>query len=225
MLEANKKIWFEKLFAIYNRNLLKRRFHSFSVKNFEPLKSRNKKTPLIIYANHSSWWDGLVLFEILKNGDFDSFVMMEEKQLKDLRFFRYLGAFSVIRENFQEAVKSANYAVEIIKSGNNKTLLIFPQGEIRANDFRPIKFYNGLAYIVEKVNKCILVPCSIRYEFLKEFKPEIFVRFGKLEFVETKKDFDRKRFTQNAEKKITENLDALISDIIENNLNDFSNIF
>lgn len=225
MLEANKNIWFEKLFAVYNKNLLKRRFHSLRVENIEPLKNRYENIPLIIYANHSSWWDGLVLFEILKGKKFDSYVMMEEKQLKDLKFFRLLGAFSVIRENYREALKSVNYAVEILTAGNDKTLLIFPQGEILPNDSRPFKFYNGLAYIIEKIKKCNLVPCSIRYEFLNEFKPEVFVRFGKMKFVEADKDFDLKEFTRYAELRMTENLDDLKSAIIKNQTNNFAKIF
>ncbi len=224
MLEANKKIWFEKLFAVYNRNLLKRRFHSLNIKNFSPLKNRDKKIPLIIYANHSSWWDGLVMFEILKGKDFDSFVMMEEKQLVKLKFFRMLGAFSIVRENFREAIKSVEYAVNLLKSGNNKTLLIFPQGEILPNDLRPIKFFNGLSFLIEKLEDCNIVPCSIRYEFLNEHKPEIFVKFGNLEKFECDKDFDRKEFSKSLENRMTENLELLKSDIIENKLQDFQNI-
>ncbi|CAN5724106.1 lysophospholipid acyltransferase family protein [soil metagenome] len=224
MLVANKKIWFEKIFAVYNRNLLKRRFHSLNVTNFSPLKNRNKQIPLIIYVNHSSWWDGLVLFEILKTGEFDSYVMMEEKQLAKLKLFRMLGAFSVDRENYREAIKSAEYAVNLLKSGNKKALLIFPQGEILPNDLRPIKFFKGLSFIVEKLGECNIVPCSVRYEFLNEYKPEIFVRFGNLNTFEFVNNFERKYFTEILENRMTDNLDILKSDIIENKIKDFQNI-
>lgn len=224
MLEANKNLWFEKLFAVYNRNLLKRRFQSLKVKDFSQIKNRNEKIPLIIYANHSSWWDGLIFFEILKSREFDSYVMMEEKQLAKFKFFRKLGAFSVVRENNREALKSADYAVSILKSGNNKTLLVFPQGEILPNDFRPIRFYNGLSYIVENCEKCNLVPCSVRYEFLNNYKPETFVSFGKMKSLNSAGNFNRKEFTKNLEIRMTENLDGLKSDIIENNLSNFQNI-
>lgn len=225
MLKANKSFWFKKLFAVYNRNLLKRRFHSLNVKNFSPLEIRNKAFPLIIYANHSSWWDGLVLFEILKSDKFDSFVLMEEKQLKNFSLFRRLGAFSIVREDRKKALKSLNYAVGILKTGINKTLLIFPQGKILPNDYRPINFFNGLSYIIEKTENCSLVPCAIRYEFLNNFKPELFVSFGELEMIEVADDFERKSLTSNLENKMTANLDNLKSDIIKNNLRDFKNLF
>ena len=224
MLEANKIIWIEKIFALYNRNLLKRRFHSLSLKNFSSIKNRDQQIPLIIYANHSSWWDGLVMFEILKIKDFESYVMMEEKQLVKLKFFRMLGAFSVVRENSRQAIKSIEYAVKVLKSGNRKTLLIFPQGEILPNDLRPLKFFNGLSMIIEKLGICNVVPCSIRYEFLTDYKPDILVKFGKLETVEFSKDIKRKNFTKTLETRLTENLDNLKSEFIENKLQDFQNI-
>jgi hypothetical protein len=164
------------------------------------------------------------MFEILKGKDFDSYVMMEEEQLKKLKFFRMLGAFSVIRENYREARKSVEYANKLLTKGNKKTLLIFPQGEILPNDFRPVKFYNGISFLIEKLEKCNIVHCSIRYEFLNEYKPEIFVKFGKLETVGVDKNFDRKEFTKILETKMLENLDTLKSDIIENRLQDFKNI-
>ncbi len=225
MLKAKKSFWFEKLFAIYNRNLLERRFHSFQIQNLESLLSRDPKMPLIIYANHSSWWDGLILFEILKNLDFENYVLMEEKQLSKFRFFRRIGAFSIIREKPFEIKKSLKYAVELLSKGKNKTLLIFPQGEIIPNDRRPLKFFQGLIYLCERIPKCGLIPCSIRIEFLKEFKPEIFVKFGEISYFERTGKTERKFLTNRFEKILTENLNSLKTDIIENKIENFTRIF
>lgn len=225
MLTANKSIWFEKLFGVYNRNLLKRNFHSFKVRNLQNLTNSDKNIPLIIYANHSTWWDGLILFELLKKDDFDSYVLMEEKQLRKYKFFRKLGAFSIIRENFRESIKSLNYAIEILSNGKNKTLLIFPQGEIFPNDKRPIEFFNGLSYLISKLEKCILIPCSIRLEFVQKHKPEIFIGFGETEIYSRNEKFNRKVLTRRFKEKLTANLDLLKSDIIENKFDGFQTIF
>ena len=115
MLKANKSAWFEKIFAVYNRNLFKRRFHSLHVSGMEFLDKKDAEIPLIIYANHSGWWDGLVVFEICRQAKLDFYVMMEEKQLKNLFLFRKLGAFSVVRENARKAMESINYAVELLE--------------------------------------------------------------------------------------------------------------
>jgi 1-acyl-sn-glycerol-3-phosphate acyltransferase len=141
MLEAKKNFLFEKIFVSYNRFLLKRRFCSIKISGLEYLENRNPDLPMIIYANHSSWWDGLVIFEVLSKFKFENYVMMEEKQLRKLRFFRLLGAFSVVRENPREAIKSINYAVKMLSEKTNCTLLIFPQGEILPSDVRPMRFF------------------------------------------------------------------------------------
>lgn len=223
MLEAKKNAWFEKIFAVYNRNLLKRRFHSLQVSGLDFLSTKNAKIPFIIYANHSSWWDGLVAFEIFRQAKLDAFCLMEEKHLKKLFLFQRLGAFSIVRENPHEAIKSVNYAADLLKK-NGGTLLIFPQGEIVSNDARPIKFYTGLARIIAQIGKVYAVPIVLRYEFLGEFKPQIFVRIASPELVEVDKNFRAKEKTNIFAERITTNLDKLKTDIINRNLVMFQNL-
>lgn len=214
MLEANKSLWFEKIFTIYNRNLLKRRFHSFRVSGLEFLKNKDENFPSIFYANHSSWWDGLAVLEFLRKFNFENYVMMEETQLKKLFLFRKLGAFSVARENPRQAAASVNYAVNLLKENSNRTLLIFPQGEILPNDIRPLRFYQGLARIVEKVGSCHTVPVALRYEFTGNFKPEIFVKINEPEKFEADKKFNPRSVTESFEEKLTESLEILKQDIL-----------
>ncbi len=221
MLEAKKSQWFERIFQIYNRNLLKRRFHSIRVLGLDNFIKVNSS---IIYSNHSSWWDGLIAFEISKALRADSFIMMEEKQLRNLSLFRRLGAFSVVRENPRQAVKSLNYAVNLLKEKPSRTLWIFPQGKILPNDSRPILFYNGLARIIERVADCSAVPLAIRYEFLNEYKPEIFVKIGESDnFNEI--DFNSKKLTRNFESRISKTLDELKNDVVSQNFANYKKIF
>ncbi|MEP7038145.1 MAG: lysophospholipid acyltransferase family protein [Acidobacteriota bacterium] len=223
MLEANKEAWFEKIFAIYNRNLIKRRFHSLQVSGLDFLRNKNVEIPLIIYANHSSWWDGILIFEISRRVKLDFFVMMEEKQLKDLQLFRKLGAFSVVRENPRKAIESINYAVSLLKNPR-RTLLVFPQGEILPSDLRPLNFYNGLSRIIEKTAKVFAVPLAIRYEFLGEFKPQIFVKIGLHELIEADQQFDSKSLTENNSNRLTNLLDELKTDITKKDFSQYEQI-
>lgn len=222
MLEAKKSVWFEKVFAVYNRNLLKRRFHSF---NISDLKSLSENKPQIIYANHSSWWDGLIAFEISKLSKADSFVMMEEKHLRKLFLFRKLGAFSVVRENPRLAIESINYAVKLLKENPKRTVWIFPQGEILPNDVRPLNFYRGLARIVEKIGECSIVPCAMRFEFLGEFKPEIFVKIGEPRNLKKPEIFDSKIATAEFESELTKTLNDLKRDIVSGHTSDYKKVF
>lgn len=224
MLKAKKSYRFERIFAIYNRNLIKRRFSSLKVLNLDILQNLNREFPLIIYANHSSWWDGLAAFQISHTAELDSFIMMEEKHLKRFFPFRRLGAFSVIRENPREALKSVEYSADLLRGNSKRTLWIFPQGEILPNDARPLVFYNGFSRIIAKTSKCFVLSLAIRYEFTDKFKPEIFVKIGKAEYVEYDENFILKERTKYFADNLTANLDELKDDTSNKNLTNYRKI-
>ncbi|HZU02608.1 MAG TPA: hypothetical protein VFA10_23270, partial [Ktedonobacteraceae bacterium] len=62
--------------------------------------------PLIICANHSSWWDGYVAAVVERALSVDTYLMMEEAQLSRYFFFRWAGCFSVNRHNPRSALQS-----------------------------------------------------------------------------------------------------------------------
>lgn len=224
MLTARKSAWFERIFALYNRNLFKRRFHSFRASGLNHLLEKDPNIPLIIYANHSAWWDGLAAFEISRAAHLDAFVMMEEKQLKNLFLFRLLGAFSVIRENPRDALKSVNYAAGLLEENHNRALWVFPQGEILPNDARPVMFYNGISKIAGKLEKCYLIPLAMRYEFRGEFKPEIYIKIGEPELLKIENNFNSKLLTRRLEKHLTGILDDLKNDVSTKQLDNYKMI-
>ena len=220
MLEANKSKIFEKAFSFYNTNLLRRHFDSFYINGLKSLTNFNSSLPLIIYANHSSWWDGLVAFQISQQVGFNSYVMMEEKQLRNLFLFRKLGAFSINREKNRSAVKSLNYAAQILDNSTN-VLWIFPQGEILPNDVRPFQFFRGITKIIEKLGKCLTLCITFRYEFLGEYKPQIFANIGNIEESSSSKNFDLRKHFEN---QTTKYLDILKRDILLQNFDRYQNI-
>lgn len=224
MLTAQKKRWFDAVFSVYNRNLIKRRFHTLKVENLENLKHREINVPLVIYGNHSSWWDGLIVYQLGKECAFDHYVMMEERQLKNLQLFRKLGAFSVVRENPREALKSINYAVDLLRENATRTLWIFPQGEIKPNDARPLGFFRGLAKIVEKLEICDVVPLALRYEFLNKFKPEIYAKIGEVRKYRSGEKIFSKQLTGKMEIELTELLDDLKNEIAAGKTGSYLNI-
>lgn len=224
MLEANKSARFEQIFAVYNRSLLKRRFRALRFSGSEILSKGASRVPKLIYVNHSSWWDGLVAFQISSTLKMDSFLMMEEKQLERLFLFRKLGAFSVIREKPFEAMKSINYAADLLKENSQRTLWIFPQGEILPNDIRPVKFYGGVSRIIKKIGQCAVFPLALRYEFLGEFKPVIFAKAGNSQFIDAAKKFNIKCATKSFEEKIVSLLEEIKNDILTKNFDGYKNI-
>lgn len=212
MIKARKAVWFETIFDWYNRSLLWRRFKFLKINNIEYLLERDKSIPLVLYANHSSWFDPLVAYRVSRIAKLVAYAMMEEKNLKKLMFFRKIGAFSVVRENPRKAVESINYIVELIKDKPNRAVWIYPQGEIKPNDIRPLVFYNGVSKIIEKSAPCLAVPVAMRFEFLEDFKPEAFVEIGKPELFESVND--TKQLTTHLSERLTVLLDELKLSII-----------
>lgn len=104
--------------------------------------------PLIIYMNHPGWWDGYMAFlldKLVFQERLESYIMMEEKQLRAYRFFSWCGAFSVDRKRPGEAERSIAYISRLLNERRNRILWILPQGRIVPNDQRPLRVYPGIA--------------------------------------------------------------------------------
>lgn len=213
MLPALKSPWFESIFAVYNRNLLARRFEGLRVAGLGHLRGRRGDVPLVLYANHSSWWDGLVAFQLGRACGLDQYAMMEERQLRQYPFFRRLGAFSVVRESPREGARSIEYAARLLQN-SGRALWIFPQGETLPNDARPLNFYRGAARVIERAGPAYAAPVAMRYEFLEDYRPEALARVGRPRRVEAGAGVGAKRLTDELAASLTETLDALRADVL-----------
>jgi len=229
MLTARRSLWLERLFRLYNRNLLRRRFEGLRVAGLRHLRERAADVPLVLYANHSSWWDGLVIFEVGMSCALKQYAMMEERQLRVYGFFRRLGAFSVVREDGRGARRSIDYAAGLLSEraqGDAATpaLWIFPQGDTRANDLRPLNLYRGAAHIALRLPRVRLLPVALRYEHGNAFRPEIFVRIGAPEKFGEHEKMGAKNLTARMEQRLTQTLDCVRADIIEEEFADYEEL-
>jgi len=179
--------------------------------------------PTVLYANHSNWWDGFIAYLLTsRRWKADDYIMMDIEQMKKYPFFKYLGAFSVNRNDARDAIKSIEYIVDLFRS-TNKFLWIFPQGLMQPQDLRPIKFFSGAAKIAEKLCGANLIPVAIRYEFLFEQRPEVFIKIPEPDIVNN--ITNTKEFTGYLEKRLTDSLDELKKDVINQKVVEFKIIF
>lgn len=109
-----------------------------------------KGLPLLMIANHFSFYDGfiqiLLNFKTLKRRI--HFMMLEEELRKNMQLTK-LGACSISKGK-RSILESLAYAVEILQNKEN-LFLFFPQGKIESVYTRNFTFEKGLlSYILNK---------------------------------------------------------------------------
>ena len=224
MLPAKKNLfWNALIYLLLMKPALRGSFHALHYRQMQPLPA---DAPIILYANHSSWWDAhLPMIANQERWHRDGYVMMEDIQLSRYGFFRYCGAFSVSRSDGRSAMQSVAYAVARLTEAPNRMLLIFPQGEIRANDVRPLRFYAGAGHVAKRVAASMpvaLVPVALRYEFIGEQKPEAFMRVGAPAVIAGQ--VDAKSVTAQMETALTNELDRLREAVLARHLDGFEKL-
>ncbi|MGG3924466.1 lysophospholipid acyltransferase family protein [Metabacillus fastidiosus] len=217
MIEARKSIIFEKMFSLYHRQLL--------AYSFERIYWHQTKTlpgiPAVYIANHSCWWDGLIFYLLNRTVlPKEAYIMMHESGLKQYPYFKWLGAFSINRENPKDILKSLQYAEGLLQQ--KKSVWIFPQGDEFHLESRPLYFQTGVLYLLEKCPHIPIVPISFYYSFGQKRKPEVYIAAGNHTFHTDLTGNSRKEKTAALEQICTYQLDELKKLVINKQLETFS---
>lgn len=182
-------------------------------------------TPLVLYCTHGGWWDAAATIVLsLRTFAFDAIGMMEDVQLRKHRFFRKIGMFSISRSDARSSMESLDYCSKELKN-HHRVLWMFPQGVLVHQDKRPIECENGLAFLVKKIGKVYLAPVALRYDFLREQRPEMFIRIGVPELIEWNNTMTTSVLTQHLCHQLTHEWDILRDDVVSGNLNNYSTLF
>ncbi len=132
---------------------------------------------LLVYMNHSSFWDGFVLHQLAKAAGWDAYAMMDEANLAKYRFHTRLGAFSVRRGDRASGLESVRYAADEVLRRPNAAVFIFPEGELMPGGGAPVEFKRGVEVIARRANvRCL--PVAIRYAFLEHERPDVLLEVG-----------------------------------------------
>ena len=157
------------------RGYFRRHFRAVSVQEAERLASVSG--PLIVYANHSSWWDPMVsilLAAVLLPGR-KHYAPMDAEALKRYPILRKLGIFPVEMSSARGAAQFLRTSEAILAAGG--VLWITPQGRF-ADVREELVFKPGLGALAARVPDVTLVPLAIEYVFWDERLPETLLRVG-----------------------------------------------
>jgi len=144
MIKPAKHWLITPFFSLYIGWIIKR---SFQAVNFNKVTLHPAKAVLLI-PNHFSWWDGFLLYYLNKIHFKKQFrIMVLEETMREVKFFKYLGGFSVTK-NSREVVESLQYAADLLNDPDN-LVVIFPQGKLYSNFVESVNFEKGLFKITE----------------------------------------------------------------------------
>ena len=134
---------------------------------------------LIVYGNHSSWWDPMVLVLLGERmmPRRRHYAPMDAVELERYSIFKRLGVFGVEMNSARGAAKFLRTGTEVVENGG--VLWVTPQGRFVDVRERPLGFKPGLAALAAKMKGgCNVVPLAIEYVFWDERLPETLLRFG-----------------------------------------------
>ncbi len=135
-------------------------------------------TPLIVLANHPSWWDG-VAFVILAARLFPGRAMytpIDAAALEQYRFFRRLGVFA-IEPGARGAVAFLRTARDVLATPRGMLWMNAP-GRFQDVRDRPVILAAGVTRLTEMAPDAVVVPLALDYVFWTERRPDTLAAFG-----------------------------------------------
>lgn len=216
MIEPKKSPGFQRIFANYLTYQLKKHFYRVWIDD----RREERKSPSghLILANHSSWWDGLMVFYlnhyVIKE---DSYAMMSRKGMEEFSFFRKIGAFSVNPDSPKDLLSSLKFAETRLQQ--KKTVWIFPQGKEEHLEKRPLSFMSGPGFLIERNPGIKVTMVTFYYTFRHDQRPELFIRIFEENGDHSKQS--RKELTDSLRTIMEKRLDSLKADIIKEDLSSF----
>ena len=163
-----------RIFRRIVQSYFRRHFRAVLIQNAGIL--RDATGPLIIYANHGSWWDPMVsvlLAQTLLPGR-DHYAPMDAAPLARYPILRRIGIFPVEPATARGAVQFLRTSEAILRAGG--VVWITPQGRFADVRERPLAFKSGLAALALRVPEAHIVPLAIEYTFWNERLPETLLR-------------------------------------------------
>jgi 1-acyl-sn-glycerol-3-phosphate acyltransferase len=160
------------------RGYFRRHFRAVRISNPHFL-AQQASGPVIVYANHSSWWDPMVSVLLAQRllPERRHYAPMDAAALEKYGILKRIGIFGVDLHSIRGAARFLRTSLDLLAQGG--VLWITPQGRFADPRERPLAFKPGLAALAARCpNGCTLLPLAIEYPFWDERLPETLLHFG-----------------------------------------------
>jgi 1-acyl-sn-glycerol-3-phosphate acyltransferase len=131
--------------------------------------------PLLVVANHVSWWDGFLLREVHRRvrPDAPFHVVMAEAELRRHPLFRWMGAIAL--PDGPLGPRAMLRDMEAICARRSPVIGYFPQGRIWPSHRRPLGFRRGGEWLAKRLAPVMVLPVGLHLEPLNRSAPAAFV--------------------------------------------------
>lgn len=175
MIPHQKHRLFNAWFAGHARGRIRGAFGALRVGGLEHALRAVEAGPVVLVANHTAWWDTLVVLHLTTNVlRADAYAMMDARSVRSMPFFRWIGCYGVERGEREQTV---SYGVSLL-TGPGSVLVVFPRGDERPITERPLAFRPGAAEVAAAVPGAAVLPLALRFEFGKRERPTAYALFG-----------------------------------------------
>lgn len=137
--------------------------------------------PLLVVANHTSWWDGFILRavqETLRPKDRLAVIMLAA-ELKRRPFLKWLGGMGLAPGSLASLRALARSLQEERASSSALTVVVFPQGRIWPSHRRPLGFQPGIRLLARVLTPVTVLPVAIHLEPGRHPAPTAWVSAGR----------------------------------------------
>lgn len=120
-------------------------------------------TPLLVVANHVSWWDGFLIREIhriLRPGE-PFFTVMLEEELRSHPFLRRLGGIGLIPGSTGSLRQLLRSMDRVRREAPGAVVLFFPQGRLWPSHRRPLGFQRGVGAVWKALGGPVVLPVGL----------------------------------------------------------------
>ena len=164
-------------FSTVFRPWMKRRFSTVSVTT--PRAQVFRDVPLMLAANHVSWWDGFLLIELqrLLRPGAPFHTIMLESELRQHPFLRRIGAIGIDPQSPSTVLAAIRELTQRVEERPDSVIFFFPQGRIWPSFRRPLGFKRGIEVFCQAIDS-VVIPVAIHIEPLNRIAPHAFVHAG-----------------------------------------------
>ncbi len=203
------------------RRYFRRHFRAVMAQGVETLQEH--KGPLIVFGNHSSWWDPMLIVLL---GDLllphrKHYAPIDARALERYPILRKLGIFPVEMASPRGAAQFLRTATAILRDGG--VLWLTPQGRFADPREFPLAFKPGLAALAQRMPEVPLLPLAVEYTFWDERLPETLLHFG--DKLHTAPDASLAETTQQLEAALASAMYSLQQAAITRDVRQFKTLF